>query len=251
MASYRNPGQIFSYLSMHGALLVDHLTAKRPSYAAKDWPSAQAELNHLYPKAAGFLLEPELDQVQALIRDNSQGRSGAQSQSRSFNSDPTLARCLYVLCRALTPTVVVETGVANGMSSAFILQALRVNRHGTLHSIDLPLPGKNPGMIGVLIPNELRSRWHLHLGSSRRALPHIVRGHIVDIFVHDSLHTYRNMRREFDVAWPRIRPGGVLVSDDVDGNPAFDELRLRGPRYWQVIRQERKPDALFGIAVKD
>jgi len=236
-------------MGLQGALQVDRFI-KRPSYPTVEWPTAQAELNRLYPRAASFLLEPELDALEQFIREKSDSIAGSASLSPWFDSDRTLSRCLYILCRALTPGVVVETGVANGVSSAFILQALATNGHGMLHSVDLPLPGHDPRAIGVLIPNGLRSRWHLHLGSSRRTLPGVVRAQAVDLFVHDSLHTYRNMRREFDVVWPRIRPGGALVSDDVGGNSAFDELRVHGPRYWQVVRQEQKPDALFGIAIR-
>jgi hypothetical protein len=45
---------------------------------------------------------------------------------------------LYVLIRALKPKIVLETGVASGVSTLFMLQALNHNTHGTLYSIDLP-----------------------------------------------------------------------------------------------------------------
>ena len=45
---------------------------------------------------------------------------------------------LYVICRVMKPTNVIETGVASGASSAFILLGLDKNQHGTLYSIDLP-----------------------------------------------------------------------------------------------------------------
>jgi len=44
---------------------------------------------------------------------------------------------LYAMVRALKPEVVVETGVANGVSSSFILKALDRNSRGRLYSIDL------------------------------------------------------------------------------------------------------------------
>ena len=43
---------------------------------------------------------------------------------------------LYYLCRIIKPTNVVETGVAYGLSSLFILAALNKNKHGNLFSID-------------------------------------------------------------------------------------------------------------------
>src|SRR6266403_4839363 len=47
-------------------------------------------------------------------------------------------RDLYVICRALEPEVVIETGVASGLSSAYILKALSDNVRGRLYSVDLP-----------------------------------------------------------------------------------------------------------------
>src|SRR5579859_763127 len=54
------------------------------------------------------------------------------------NGDSALARTCYVVCRILQPAVVLETGVAYGVTSAFLLQALHVNQNGKLLSIDLP-----------------------------------------------------------------------------------------------------------------
>ncbi|MDA4120471.1 MAG: hypothetical protein OK436_07790, partial [Thaumarchaeota archaeon] len=80
---------------------------------------------------------------------------------------------LYLICRTVKPTVVVETGVASGLSSAYILQALEDNASGRLYSIDLPdadteallgvvltrLPeGRRPGWV---VPEWLRARWDL------------------------------------------------------------------------------------------
>jgi predicted O-methyltransferase YrrM len=52
--------------------------------------------------------------------------------------DTTSCLALYVLCRASKPGVFVETGVAGGMSSSYILRALDKNAYGKLFSIDVP-----------------------------------------------------------------------------------------------------------------
>jgi predicted O-methyltransferase YrrM len=80
----------------------------------------------------------------------------------------------------------------------------------------------------------------------------------VDLFVHDSLHTYRNMRREFELVWPRLRTGGVILADDVERNRAFGELQQKSPTLWRVVRDRQAqplhdravPITTFGIAVK-
>lgn len=126
---------------------------------------------------------------------------------------------LYVVVRALKPAVTVETGVASGVSSAHILRALSANGTGTLYSIDLPratgtqLPrGRSPGW---LVPDALRRRWKLSLGDSRTLLPHLLATlDRVDLFFHDSDHSYDNMYFELEQALPRLSPGGLLVCDD-------------------------------------
>jgi predicted O-methyltransferase YrrM len=150
---------------------------------------------------------------------------------------------LYSLVRELEPRISVETGVCNGFSTAFLLLALERNGAGELHSIDLPevagadyepgtfWEGKQGAAIppgteaGWMIPDDLRPRWHLVLGRSQEALPPLLeRLGAIDLFVHDSEHSYECMRFEFDTAWPALRAGGVLVADDYDWNPAFAEI---------------------------
>ena len=55
----------------------------------------------------------------------------------------------YAAVRALKPNCVIETGVANGVSSSYLLLALRKNGRGCLHSVGLADPaflpaGKEP-----------------------------------------------------------------------------------------------------------
>ncbi|MGD0177538.1 MAG: class I SAM-dependent methyltransferase [Candidatus Bathyarchaeia archaeon] len=46
----------------------------------------------------------------------------------------------------------------------------------------------------------------------------------VDIFIHDSEHTYNNMMFEYPTAWHTVRAGGVLLSHDVGWNSAFSDF---------------------------
>ena len=133
----------------------------------------------------------------------------------------------YVAIRAFQPDVVVETGVANGVSSAHILLALAKNRRGTLHSIGLDdpqfLPAGKP--LGWIVPDSLKSRWNLLIGDSRVLLPSLLSKLVsMDVFIHDSLHTYDHMFWEYRTAFPYLRPGGLLFSDDAAWNSAFPEF---------------------------
>ena len=137
---------------------------------------------------------------------------------------------LYVIVRASKPTVIVETGVASGVSSAHILRALAANGSGTLHSIDLPnvqegsvLPqGRTSGW---MVPASLRDRWRLYLGDSRVLLPELLKSlDHVDLSLHDSDHSYESMSFEFAQAFPRLAHGGLLMSDDVHLHTAWDDF---------------------------
>src|SRR3989344_5932651 len=130
---------------------------------------------------------------------------------------------LYILCKIIKPEKVVETGVAYGLSSMYILQALFENKKGTLYSIDsIFSPWESKEMIGSAIPKYLRHNWNFILGSSSEKLEEILSSlNTVDIFFHDSMHTYKNMIFEFDTAWSYIAKNGFLLSDDISSNNAF------------------------------
>ncbi len=154
------------------------------------------------------------------------GKNRRTSGGRRFSSwgvGPSLGTMLYVICRKLRPETVVETGVASGISSSYILCALETNGSGGLHSIDLPW-GRT-GESGWLIPEYLRHRWQLLEGRSSEKLPPLLEklGEI-DIFFHDSDHSYRNMLREFETAWARLKTGGLLLSHNIDYNDAFSDF---------------------------
>jgi hypothetical protein len=147
---------------------------------------------------------------------------------------------LYAVMRQLRPEVAVETGVANGFSTAFSLLALEKNGAGHLHSVDLPREvGRDYGEgtfyegegragipsgseSGWLIPQELKQRWSLVLGRTQDELPPLLdRLGTVDSFMHDSEHSFDCMWFEFNEAWPHLREGGILLSDDVNSTQAF------------------------------
>ncbi|MDD5255360.1 MAG: class I SAM-dependent methyltransferase [Candidatus Omnitrophica bacterium] len=164
---------------------------------------------------------------------------------------PLRAPLLYVFCRVAKPRQVVETGVAEGFSSSFILAALEKNGKGRLYSIDLPnQPGQEllgAASTGWLIPGQLSGRWHLTLGPSKEKLPPLLDElGSIDLFYHDSDHSYENMMFEFHAALPRLADGGFVVSDDITDNRAFGDFcaqtRCRYARFFKFgILQYRAP----------
>jgi predicted O-methyltransferase YrrM len=141
----------------------------------------------------------------------------------NYGIGPELGLVIYVICRRQKPDVVIETGVASGVSSSYILSALEQNERGQLYSIDLPWWQDDRS--GWLIPDYLRHRWHLILGSSAEELaPLLKKVNVIDIFLHDSDHSYKNMLREFETAWASMKAGALLMAHNIDSNKAFPDF---------------------------
>jgi hypothetical protein len=107
-------------------------------------------------------------------------------------------RAIWCLVWHLKPLHIVETGVAHGLTSRFILAGLEHNGAGKLWSIDRPpLDPDLKQRIGIAVPERLRERWLLIAGSSRRRLPSVLaQAGQIGLFLHDSLHTEQNVRFE-------------------------------------------------------
>ncbi len=113
----------------------------------------------------------------------------------------------------------------------------------------------------MAVGDRYADRWSYIKGSSRRHLPALLSqlGQI-DLFIHDSLHSERNVLFEMGCAWTALRPGGVLVVDDVDANWGFRSFTQTFPGHQFMICEAEpvRPDArrfnkkgLFGIILKD
>jgi len=148
------------------------------------------------------------------------------------DGEPGLVRAAWCLTRHLRPVNVLETGVGRGITSHFILQALTQTGEGHLWSIDLPPPGRPDlrDQVGVAVSPALRSRWSYVKGSSRRRLPGLLDDlHEIDLFVHDSRHSARNLLYELEHARRAVRRGGFLIADDVDLNCGLHRYREQHP----------------------
>jgi predicted O-methyltransferase YrrM len=189
-------------------------------------------------------------------------RTGPESFGGWNDGDAGLLRAIWCLTRHLRPTNVVETGVAHGLTSRFILEALEKNRVGHLWSIDKPpLEQALREQIGVAVDGKYPDRWSLIQGSSSQHLPSLISqlGRI-DIFVHDSLHTEENVRFELDSVWTALRPGGAIVVDDIDSNRGYRTFKraFAGHQAMTCEAEPLRPDlrrfnkkGLFGIMLKE
>jgi hypothetical protein len=171
------------------------------------------------------------DEVWSEIATELAGRAldfGRYTYGGYSDGDPSVTRAAWCAVRHLAPGVVVETGVARGVTSRFVLEALERNGRGHLWSVDLPhlFEPDLHDQTGAAVPEGCRGRWTYLRGSSRRRLPGLLTevGR-VDVFIHDSLHTARNMRFEMDSIWRVLSPGGVMIVDDVYNQSFRDFVR--------------------------
>ncbi len=188
-------------------------------------------------------------------------RAGPESFADWNDGDAGLVRAIWCLIRHLKPKKVIETGVAHGVTSRFILEALERNGDGHLWSIDLP-PFERvwQSQVGAAVGGRYADRWSYIKGSSARRLPELLsRLGQIDLFIHDSLHSERNVRFELDRAWAALSPTGVIVVDDVDANNGFQSFTQTFSGHLSMICEAEPlhPDlrrfnqkGLFGIILR-
>lgn len=135
---------------------------------------------------------------------------------------------LFALMRLGRPKVAVESGVASGVSSTFMLLGTEVNSKGTLHSIDLPVTReRNRGgeswaipsglSSGWAVPSRLKDGWDLRTGRSEDLLvPLLGELKFVDFYCHDSPVDLKHFQFEMDTVGKHLRPGSLVVADNTD-----------------------------------
>lgn len=165
-----------------------------------------------------------------LVRAVTDARKRATKLGVPYLARAGFVELCYVLCRLLKPDIVVETGVAYGWTSMFILSGLEKNGKGCLHSIDLPaLDFGSRRWSGLMVPDKLKDRWLSHIGPQAKLLPRILSMHSpVDFFHYDSDKTYHGMITTFRLVWPKLSSGGLLISDDLDNDAFLDFAESEG-----------------------
>ncbi|HSH88942.1 MAG TPA: class I SAM-dependent methyltransferase [Ramlibacter sp.] len=122
---------------------------------------------------------------------------------------PEEAAVLYMLTRALRPRLVLETGTFKGYSTAEIARALRSNGAGRIVTVDLA------PATGAMVPPDLLPWVTFHRGKpSEQFAATLARNEPIDLFFHDSLHTFMNTLGEIVWFADHLAPGSVIVCHD-------------------------------------
>lgn len=154
---------------------------------------------------------------------------------------------LYLLTRLLEPETVLEIGVANGMSTAYLLGGLedaRVDGQTDVYAIDRPLFASTmrerrgtAGLTSGLVPDEKEAGWiaprslrheyghQYYAGDFTKILDPILDDiGEVDLVVYDASKDRQEMRMAYERCLDSLSPGGVLLSDDILVNDAFEDV---------------------------
>lgn len=131
-------------------------------------------------------------------------------------------RSMYAAVKLMAPRRMIETGVGPGTTSTAILSAMK-GTEGKLISFDL---GERFGEdeeipVGYVVPNELKDNWELILGDSKVTLPEGVKKNApIDIFFHDSDHTYEHVMFELETCREHAADRFLIIIDNFDWSDA-------------------------------
>jgi hypothetical protein len=135
----------------------------------------------------------------------------------------------YALVRAAQPDHVVETGTHLGLGACAIAAALLRNGHGRLTTIDVDPEA------GFLIGEPWADVIDRRTGSSLDVLEKLTD---VDVFLHDSLHTYEYETRELTTVEPNLRANAIILSDNAHESSALSDWAERSGRRYLFFKEQ-------------
>jgi len=135
----------------------------------------------------------------------------------------------YAIVRAAEPDHVVESGTHLGLGSCIIAAALLRNGHGRLTTIDI-----DPDA-GYLIGEPWASSIDRRIGNSLDILGTLRN---LDMFVHDSLHTYDYETRELTAVEPNLRANGIILSDNAHDSSALSDWAERSDHHYLFFKEQ-------------
>lgn len=162
---------------------------------------------------------------------------------RFYDSNPRTLDFLRLLVEHSLPEVIVETGIANGASTRVWLNAIQEFKleKSKLYSFDIDQK---------FVAEDMRSNpsFNFRLIDDVNTFTSLVSElEAVDIFYHDSDHSYFNQIMEYRSIWPKIRKGGFLVSDDINWSNAFLDFVKEVGRIPLIVADTEK---FCGVIVK-
>ncbi len=162
---------------------------------------------------------------------------------------PTNIPLLYTLTEYTQVQLAIETGVAYGWSTLIILLSLRNRSNSKLISVDKPYEKyHNESWVGVVVPKNLQDKWSLLRMPDRDGLPTALQAFpFIDLAHYDSDKTHQGRLWAYNLIWPSLRQGGILISDDVGDNFGFREFCAQVGKQPIIVADGKK---FQGVLVK-
>lgn len=164
-------------------------------------------------------------------------------------------RLLYFLTRFTEATTVVETGVAAGWSTTAILWGLQTNDCPEARLWSSELPYDRPDIVddyspyvGILVDQGSKKLWNVLLEGDKQNIPKILSEvPEIDLFHYDSRKTRRAKDETLDLVLPHMKPGGVIVVDDIGDNLQFRDWTKRNSFSYRVFKCDEKFVGVVGL----
>ena len=131
-----------------------------------------------------------------------------------FDLGSGMSEFVYTAIKVKKPDKVVETGVAAGVSTNTMLNALHSNANGKLVSVDIT------DQVGELIDDALKNRWVLEIlpevGREKTFAKYLRENADASIFLHDSDHSSSWQKKELALVVRELANIELILFDDVD-----------------------------------
>jgi predicted O-methyltransferase YrrM len=155
------------------------------------------------------------------------GEPGGTRMPNEVRSASRLGDLFAWLVMQRRPGAVIEFGSAFGVSGMYFMAGLAATNNGHLYSFEINDQWADIAEANILALGE---RVVLTRGTFEEHVDRVVPGPIDLAFV-DGIHSYEFVTRQFGILLPRMRPGGVLIFDDIN----FPREGARMHEAWQEI----------------
>jgi len=151
----------------------------------------------------------------------------------------------YAIARAMKPTVVVETGVDQGLGAIVLCAALSRNasegHHGRYFGTDI-----NPSA-GYYLQHPYSECGHILYGDSLESLGTL--NETIDLFINDSDHSESYELAEYELIKTKISPTAIMLGDNSHVTSALAEFSVREKRGFVFLSEEPEQHWYRGAGV--
>jgi hypothetical protein len=164
-----------------------------------------------------------------------------------YDSNLGTLELLSILIEKFRPITVIETGVANGSSTRKILSSFSKSNliNSKLYSIDI-----NPHVATPFLLSNPQFHF-ICIDSKKSFVNAMYEVGTVDLFYHDSNHSYANQMHEYSIAWEMLNPdSGILMSDDINWSNAFLDFCKKVNRIPILLSDREKFSGIISKPVK-